>query len=114
MDKRFTDKFDEVDGCLLWNSTLRNGYPVYRFEGRMIPAHRMLTSSTARVSRTCGNKTCIAPSHLKEIKSKVDTQTIKTRLSEPYWGIGERLAEEFGVSPALISKLRSDLADTVD
>ena len=59
------------DGHLLWTGGLANGYPAAKHEGRTVYAKRLMWEEAngpicegAVVVSTCGERTCIEPSHL--------------------------------------------------
>jgi hypothetical protein len=59
------------EGHLLWTGCLANGYPAAKFQGKNVylkrliweRAHRPIPKGAVVVS-TCGERTCIEPSHL--------------------------------------------------
>ena len=101
-----------------------------RYEGNMRTVHSVIAEivygekpdkyNGVRVTRTCDNNACVNPEHIiirsaSEIQSEAFTygksksrftleqaREIRRKFKEGSWGIGIRLAEEYGVSTGTI------------
>ena len=111
--------------CLIWQGGKhRQGYAMMRQAGEMRTVHSVVAElkynkrpdkySGLRVTRTCNNKLCINPDHIIiEEASKIQrkryhckarkitqeqAREIRKRYAEGGWGIGMKLAKEYGVT----------------
>ena len=72
MNQRFWSKVDKSGECWIWKaSTNRTGYGQFRFEGKIVKAHRFAYASTYGqipnglfVCHSCDTPLCVNPSHL--------------------------------------------------
>lgn len=81
---RFWQKVDKTPGlgkngdCWLWTSQLRNGYGLFRFQGKPVSAHRLSYSlkndldETLQVCHSCDTPACVRPEHLFQGTAKVN------------------------------------------
>lgn len=72
LPERFWSKVQRGDGCWTWaGSRDQKGYGLFRYQGRLIRAHRLVLISlghdmVGRVSRhACDNPPCVRPDHLE-------------------------------------------------
>ena len=119
-------KFSNEQGdCLIWRGGKhRQGYAMMRYKGNMRTVHSVIAElkygykptkyTGTRVTRTCGNKMCVNPDHIIiEEASKIQrkryhckarkitqeqAREIRKRYAEGGWGIGMKLAKEYGVT----------------
>lgn len=131
------------DDCMLWKGGKhRQGYAMIRKDGKMRTVHSIIAEmkygytpdkySGQRVTRTCDNLHCINPDHIiisntadierkrYHCKSRKITQEqareIRKRYAEGGWGIGKKLAKEYGVTSNTIyatvaNKLYKEIPD---
>lgn len=72
MIARFENKVRrDLDGCWYWIGGKRDGYGLFRFEGRCMNAHRFVWEQTVGlipdglcVLHTCDHRSCVRPDHL--------------------------------------------------
>lgn len=70
--ERFWAKVDKTGDCWVWTgATARNGYGVFRIDGRNVGAHRFsfhlatgITPGELDVLHACDNPPCVQPDHL--------------------------------------------------
>src|SRR5690606_6242146 len=128
------DRSAGPDECWPWLGYTEKGYGLFHFAGRMVGAHELaLTFATGErrapgldTCHSCGNSMCCNPAHLRFDTRKsnvadairhgthrppprkldeVAVARIKRRLA--HGATGQRLAEEYGVSRALISCIKN-------
>lgn len=119
---------DGTDACWKWlGKTLPGGYGCKQFDNRTILAHRWIFQmfngwlpKEAVLDHLCRNRSCVNPMHL-EIVSQAENirrgastkltrhQAAKIKrllLDNNRQGDRKRIAEQFGISPALVSDIR--------
>lgn len=82
---RFWSKVTVSEGCWVWTGTLnRGGYGKFKFQGRMVLAHRHayeLTKGTIPknmvIDHLCHTKSCINPAHLRCVTVKQNSENRK-------------------------------------
>ncbi len=71
MSNRFWDKVNkDGDNCWEWQAATRDGYGMFWFNGKIVPAHRVSWElsfgkipSGMQVLHTCDNRKCVSPLH---------------------------------------------------
>ncbi len=84
-ERRFWGKVEKGDGCWLWKAGFRrnergNDYGQFFFDGKNIPAHRMVLMLSGVILRSedvvahhCDNPPCVRPDHLFVTTSQGNT-----------------------------------------
>jgi len=98
VEKRFWDKVDikSPDECWPWRaSTDKSGYGIFRYQGQMVHANRVVweltTGSSPKerlVCHTCDNPICVNPTHLF-IGTHLDNSNDKINKGRDYHPEGE-------------------------
>ena len=123
------ERTEPENDCLIWTgATHRQGYAMMRQAGEMRTVHSVVAElkygerptkyDGTRVVRTCDNKLCVSPDHViieqtanltrkrYHCKNRKLTQEqvreVRKRYAEGEWGIGQKLAKEYGVSTYVI------------
>lgn len=76
--RRFEAKIDRSGVCWQWTAYRKtDGYGVFRFAGRMVPAHRFAyilaygaISPDLDVDHLCRNRACVRPAHLEAVTQR--------------------------------------------
>lgn len=84
MIDRFWSKVDKTSGCWLWTAaTDTDGYGRFRFEGRLVAAHRhaLVLDGQDITGRevdhyVCHNHACVRPSHLRRVTRKENQENL--------------------------------------
>lgn len=114
--------------CWPWNGKVnkRTGYGHKQLGGKTLLAHRWVYSifighipEDMVIDHLCSNRSCVNPAHLEAVTqstncrrgagtklTKEQATEIKVRLKTIEWGQRQTLADEYGVSPALISDIK--------
>ena len=114
----------EADGCWVWQGGKRNGYGRVLIHGQARQAHRVMyelvhgpVDPKLHIDHLCRNRACINPEHLEAVTETVNirrglaakltleqAQEIRASSSS-----ADALAQEYGVHPQTISKIRRHL-----
>ena len=129
--KDILERTEREGDCMIWCGGKHVlGYGMMRQDGEMRTVHSVIAEmiygerpdkyNGVRVTRTCDNKACVNPDHIiirssSEIQSEAfldgrsnskftmdEAREIRRRFKEGSWGIGTRLAEEYGVATSTI------------
>ena len=114
-----------VDGdCWIWDGQYHSETPVRSYKGRRASVRRIIYSLVRdqeyhqRLTTSCSTHGCLNPSHMipwdgpnnefTNRNRKLTPDQVAEILATPanLKGSGQRLAERFGVSPSLVSKIR--------
>ena len=84
--KRFLTHVKKTPYCWIWNGSKRSGYGAFRYQGRLIAAHRVsyqlwvgsLTEADV-VHHKCANRACVRPAHLQRLTSLENTAEMLER-----------------------------------
>lgn len=127
--ERFWSKVNKLEGkdaCWLWTSQLRAGYGLFRYQGKIVSAHRFAYSLenkldlNLQVCHSCDTPACVRPSHLFQGTARVNNNDKNTKdrhgftlsneqvlemRSRPVTNTMVRdLADEFGVGRSLVKR----------
>lgn len=129
--KDILERTEREGDCLIWQGGKHVlGYGMMRQDGEMRSVHSVVAEmiygerpdkyNGVRVTRTCENKACVNPEHIiirsaSEIQSEAfvdgrsnskftmeQAREIRRKYKEGSWGIGTRLAEEYGISTSTV------------
>lgn len=126
--KKLVSLPENPNDCWEWMGSVnkKTGYGKKKFGGKTLLAHRWMYQilfgripDNTVINHKCQNRSCVNPYHL-EVVSQADNcrhgdgskltidqvSEIKKRLKKAKWGDRKKIAEEFGVSPALISDIK--------
>lgn len=122
--KTISEFSDKENDCNIWRGGKhKQGYAMMRYNGEMRTVHSVIAElkygykptkyTGTRVTRTCDNKLCVNPDHIiikqsSDIKrrryhckdrkiTQEQAREIRKRYAEGGWGIGMKLAKEYGV-----------------
>jgi hypothetical protein len=128
-EERFWSKVDKFGECWMWTGSTREGYGLFRLNGRIFSAHRVSyqlahpdeTISGVQIRHSCDTPACVNPKHLGvgDAKANSDDKMLRDRhnfplSNEQVLDIRSRplsitmcrdLAVEFNVSPSVIKKI---------
>lgn len=84
---RFWAKVNKTDTCWLWTSQLREGYGLFRLNGKVVSAHRVSfflatgAIDERRVRHRCDTSACVNPDHLLlgPVKDNSDDKMVRDR-----------------------------------
>lgn len=121
----------QEDDCLIWlGGCHTQGYPMQRFQGKMVLVARLLKAwqmgedldSNRRVKRTCQNKKCVNPDHYfvaepnteehKCFRFKYPEETRKAIrkdwLANPVWGQKEQLCQKYKIARLTLDRILAE------
>jgi len=86
--ERFEKYVKKTRGCWLWTGAQRDGYGLFKLDGRSLSAHRVsyvLENLTipegAILHHKCSNRLCVRPAHLQCIDQKSNLAEMHERQS---------------------------------
>lgn len=75
--ERFWSKVEKTDSCWNWTGSLRNGYGLFRFNGKIQSAHRVSFElikgkipKGLELDHLCRNPSCVNSDHLEPVTGK--------------------------------------------
>jgi len=126
--KKLVSLPENPEDCWEWlgSKSKRTGYGKKQLSGKTLLAHRWMYESLFGrigegkvVNHLCSNTSCVNPHHLEVVTqaencrhgkgsklTKDQAAEIKERLKDMKWGERKIIAQEFNVSPALISDIK--------
>lgn len=129
--ERFNAKTEPCGDCLRWTGRIQpNGYGQFRLNGKTQYAHRasyaLFNGELAKgdvVMHSCDNRWCVNPKHLtigtqadnlkdmaikgRHHKVTIPNESIETIRNDPRSSY--KIAEEWGVSPSTIQKIKRNI-----
>lgn len=115
---------EDASDCWMWNGNInqRTGYGKKTWNGKHVLAHRWVFELLQGpipeglvINHKCSNRACVNPTHLEVTDQAgncrhgkgtklnlADVIEIKRQKNNKKWGLGKKLAEQYGVSSALI------------
>lgn len=74
LEERFWAKVNKTDDCWLWTATTAHGYGNFRFDGKMVRAHRFAYTllvgpipAGLEIDHLCRIRACVNPFHLEPV-----------------------------------------------
>lgn len=78
-EERFWPKVEKTDNCWTWKGAKSNGYGLFGYNGKVIPAHRFAYELLKRkipegfvLDHLCRNHSCVNPDHLEITTDKIN------------------------------------------
>ena len=115
-NRKFWKKIEKRDGCWIWTGANNgSGVPAFCVDGKVVSVHRWVWELNHgpiphgfMVGRTCGNRMCVKPSHLKLVVSRgwtggpklspVQVAQVRERLAIYESHSPKTIAKEMGIS----------------